>query len=324
MIDDISLEQGTDFFIAYLAKHAGELAIKVPIDRSSYNLVESKRVGRSDPSLVVDIPLENDVTLKAAASFSVPIEPAELDRSAQDLADQLAGFERDRHEMVEELQAFRLHAQKVFKKLPAKSPLKLVSLDLVLDRMSREARHMMTFELLGADAARTVASTEIVEPDDIARELDFRRDDQALLLDRACELEREDGDGAVDAVLVHWSEALGVDLFDIIKCVTDNDSVNFTELLPPGTVLFWKDGILTVGTDLSENIRYHGGFLMIRKCPEHLSGDVSGRKVSEVITHAALPDDLLFASGLATPGKKCDLVVALGYELFSHELGITW
>jgi len=324
MISQISPEQGIDFFIAYLARHADEISLKVPTDRGAYHLIKAERRGLAEPSLRINIPLGDDVILMATSSFPDLVETENLDRLAEDLAYCLAGFERDKDEMVENLRVFRLHALKVFKKLPPKSPLKFVSLDLQLDSMSREAVCVMTYEKLSGDASRTVATTEIVELDDIVRELNFKHDEQAILVARARELEREHADGAVDSVLVTWLEALGMDPLEIIQSAKNTENINVSDALPLNTSLFWKDGILTVGTSLSENIRYHGGFLIVRKCPKHFSGDVSGRKVSELITHMALPDDIVFASGIAAPGKKCDLVVALQYELFDYESGITW
>ncbi len=320
----ITPEQGVNFFIAYLAKYASELSIAVPLERSSYELADSGDISHSYPSLRMKMLLDQQFTLTAETYFSGPFVPEGLDRLAQDFTGRLSAFEKDREEVIEEAVELSSHAQAAFKKLPAKLPMKFISVTINLDEARGEPCCMLNFEMLGDDTKPTLQSIHIVSRHDIDAEISVHRDDQTALASRSREIAREKASGAIDTVLATHLERLTAYPLKVVEPALNPARSAFIETDEGKIDLFWKHGVLTAGIQLTENIRYHGGWMAVRKCPEELVGDLTGRQVSELIVHPDLPEDLVFASGTALPGMKCDFAVVLQYSLFDNESGVIW
>ena len=320
-------EREVYFFMAYLAQKGSDLSLDIPTVREDYELVDVAHRWEGARQLTVRIPLSSEVNVPVSIPFATGLEPKEIEELAEELANDLDNLPIHKDDLIDEILELRAHAEAAFDRLKRKKlQLQFLSLDFDLAEAIREgeASYVLKFEQLGDDSKPVQARVAVSDAEGIDAELEVLSKQQATLAARAREITKEHAHGAIDVVLVNRLERHNLDVRNFLKTPQELE-VECAFQLPDGEIrLFWEHGVLTANMPLTADVHWVGGAINLREGIADIECDLTGRKVSDLISHPDLPDDLIIASGRARGAQGANFRAALQYNLFDSEVGISW
>jgi hypothetical protein len=319
-------ERNVYFFMAYLAQKGADLSIDIPSERDDYILVDGPKPG-GIRQLQVRVPLSSNVDMPVSVTFAGELDARDVEELAEEMATDLGRLPLRTDEIIDELLELREHAEASFARLRRKRlQLKLISLDFDVQEAIRtnEAAYLLTFEKLRSDAKPSKCTVHVYDADTLDGALGSHFDGQRDRATRARELKKEKADGAIDVALFNRLQRHGIDIRRVIKTPAElraDCAIN----LPDGEIrLYWEDGVLTANMPLTGGVHWVGGGVDLQGKVAGPKGDLTGRKVSDFITHVDLPDDLIIAWGTARGEKGANFRATLQYLMFDAQTGATW
>lgn len=275
------------------------LSYDLSLDRMSFQSAKERNRPRGQLSFI--IPLQKNVELKLLHCWDgdkLTIEDT-LDE-AREIVSALAGFDRDRSELMENLldlrRAAKAEVQRA-RRLDMMVSYEGVELEPLESWSSREPGLVVKFGILDHSLREVIESHSVDGGTELKQWFGGRDSDQAHFASLKRELERNGADGLIDQVTLNALQANGYDPFEVMS----REPVwGLTERLdtPEGAILTeFCMGIFNAEIRLGDKAEWNRGLLVLRKASQRKGTPLNNRLVSDFVQHPFLPEDLRFIHG---------------------------